>query len=388
MTLRRTIFWIHLGAGLTAGLIVAIMSITGITIAFEREILQWVDRDVRFVDVPENSPRLTLDQLDAAVANKFPTFKSTARTIPREPNAAYEFRAGRDRTLYVDPYTGTAREPQSKATREIFQAFESWHRWLGMEGDGRAAGKMITGIANLAFLFICVSGLYMWWPRSWSPRAWRPAVWFVGRIKGRARDFNWHNVFGCWSALVLIVIVMGGVVISFQWANRLVFRLAGEEPPVRGQNQTAALAVAKPDDRSPMARDELLANVATAFPDWQSISFDAMPPSKDPDTVSAVVITVSLQDAFQARGRTQLQVDPYRGEVLKRSGFAERSTGTRARTWLRFLHTGEAFGLVGKIVATIATFATLFLAYTGFALSYRRFFPRKDSRKVDATVTA
>lgn len=54
--------------------------------------------------------------------------------------------------------------------------------------------------------------------------------------------------------------------------------------------------------------------------------------------------------------------------------FQDRGTGMKARVWIRFLHTGEAFGLIGKIVATLATAASLVLEYTGFALSWRRFF--------------
>jgi uncharacterized iron-regulated membrane protein len=99
-------------------------------------------------------------------------------------------------------------------------------------------------------------------------------------------------------------------------------------------------------------------------------------------------MTVLEPASFQQRGRTQLSVDPYRGEILQKTGFADRSPGARARTWLRFLHTGEAFGLTGKIIAVIATLASLFLAYTGFALSYRRFFAKKPVRDAEAVATA
>lgn len=384
MSIRKIVFWMHLATGLSAGLIVVVMSATGIAMAFEREILQWIDRDVRHVAAPANTPRMTLDRLDAAVSAQYPDFKTISRTISRDANVAYEFRAGRDGTLYVDPYTGTTSQPKSQTAHDVLQVIEAWHRWLGAEGEGRAVGKLITGIANLAFLFICVSGLYMWWPRSGSPKAWRPAVWFVGRIKGRARDFNWHNVFGCWSALVLIVIVAGGVMISFQWANGLIFKLAGEEPPARGRNQAPAVSVSVRNDLSPMPRDNILASVAEQFPNWQSISFDATPASTKTNTVAALNLTVLEPALFEARGRTQLSVDPYSGEILRSTGFAERSAGTRARIWLRFLHTGEAFGTPGKIVATIAALASLFLAYTGFALSYRRFFPRKPKTAAPA----
>jgi uncharacterized iron-regulated membrane protein len=253
-----------------------------------------------------------------------------------------------------------------------------------MEGDNRDLGKLINGIANLAFLFLCVTGVYMWWPRSWSPMAWRPAVWFVGRLKGRARDFNWHNVFGCWSAIVLIVIVTGGVVISFAWANRLVFKLAGEEPPQqRGPGVAAGpqFTIAAPEPgQEKLGRNVVLAQLAKDFPTWESISFDSGQQAKDSSVIQPMNVVVLEPALFPTRGRVQLSIDPYRGTVLQKSGFEDRTPAQRARVWLRFLHTGEAFGLPGKVIATIASLGSLFLVYTGFALSYRRFFPAK--RKV------
>jgi uncharacterized iron-regulated membrane protein len=377
MTFRKTIFWLHLGAGLTAGLIVAIMSVTGIALAFEQEILAYIDRDVRTVPAP-NSTALTLEQLDLAVKNQHPDFKTTTRLIPRDVNQAYEYRAGRAGPLYVNQYTGVVSEPKSNGAHDVLHALEDWHRWLGMEGQGRATGKLITGVANLAFLFLCVTGVSMWWPRSWKPKALRPAIWFVGRIKGRARDFNWHNVFGCWSAIVLIVVVGSATVFSFGWAHRLVFTLAGEEAPQsRGPGMLAALPVVVPTpapEQRRLSRNEVLQKVGAEFPTWQSIAFDSGPPPKDPNVVAPLIVLVFTPAAFQTRGRVQLSVDPFTGAVLQKASFEDRSKGTRARVWIRFLHTGEAFGLFGKIIATIASAASLFLVYTGFALAYRRFF--------------
>ena len=377
MTFRKSIFWLHLSAGLSAGLIVAVMSATGAAIAFEEEILGWIDRDVRTVAVPKHATPLTLDEIDAAVKTQRPELRITNRIVPRAANQAYEFRAGRVGAVYVNPYTGQVLEPKSKAAHDFLHKLEEWHRWLGMEGKGRATGKLITGVANLLFLFLCVTGVYMWWPRSWKPRAWRPAIWFVARLGGRARDFNWHNVFGCWSAIVLIAIVTSGVVMSFQWANRLVFTLAGEQVPQRGNVQQAGPRVDVPPPepgRDKLSRDAVVQRVAAQFPQWESIAFDSGQQRGERSAIEPINVVVSSKAAFQTRGRIQLAIDPYRGNVLSKVGFEDQSRGTRARIWLRFLHTGEAFGLLGKVIATIATLASLFLVYTGFALSYRRFF--------------
>lgn len=381
MTLRKLIFWPHLVAGISVGIIVAIMSATGIAISFEREILRWIDRDVRTVSVPNKAAPLTLDQLDAAVMTQRPDLKVTTRLISRDPTQAYEFRAGRAGALYVNQYTGAVIDPKSNAAHDFLHVLEDWHRWLGMEGKGQATGKLITGIANLLFLFMCITGIYLWWPRSWKLSALRPAVWFVARIKGRARDFNWHNVFGSWSVIVLIVVVASGVVFSFAWAHRLVFTLAGEEAPQsRGPGMLSGPPISVPPptvDQPRLSREVLFAQVAKRFPNWEFIAFDSGSAPKDPHIIQPLNVVVFNPAPFQTRGRVQLAIDPYRGDVLQQVGFEDRSKGTRARVWIRFLHTGEAFGLLGRIIATIATAASLFLVYTGFALSYRRFFPNK-----------
>jgi len=44
MTLRRPLFWIHLTAGSVAGLVILVMSVTGVLLACRRQVLSWADR--------------------------------------------------------------------------------------------------------------------------------------------------------------------------------------------------------------------------------------------------------------------------------------------------------------------------------------------------------
>ena len=56
-------------------------------------------------------------------------------------------------------------------------------------------------------------------------------LWFRGGLAPKARDFNWHNVIGVWSAIPLAIVVAGAVPISYPWASNLVYRLVGDTPP-------------------------------------------------------------------------------------------------------------------------------------------------------------
>ncbi|MFP2913686.1 PepSY domain-containing protein, partial [Pyxidicoccus sp. 3LFB2] len=86
--------------------------------------------------------------------------------------------------------------------------------------------------------------------------------------------------------------------------------------------------------------------------------------------------------ASRAPGRlfasTQVSLDPFTGQVAKQEGYADFNSGRKLRTWLRFLHTGEALGWLGQLVAAIASLGGAVLVWTGFALAWRRFFPRRQ----------
>ena len=65
---------------------------------------------------------------------------------------------------------------------------------------------------------------------------------FFGRTTAKARDFNWHNVIGVWSAIPLFIVVLSAFPISFPWANALVYQMVGEEPPRSAVAKAVALA--------------------------------------------------------------------------------------------------------------------------------------------------
>lgn len=379
MPLRKIIFWIHLLCGLVAGVVIAIMSATGVAIAFEHEILEWLDRDVRRAGFSSaHGFRLTIEELKVRLTESHPSLEASMVIVPKDPSLAYQYYVGRKLALYVNPYTGEAREPESTSTHTFLHKLEDWHRWLGLEGKGQGVGKVITGVCNFACLILCCTGLYLWFPRRWHWKGFRPAIWFVGGQQSYARNFNWHNVIGFWCLPVLTVLVATAVVFSFAWAHRLVFNLAGEPAPeARGPGVLASPPVEVPpvaDGQSRIPHEEILARLKADFPNWESIALPFDAPAGD--KIKPLNCVVFEPAPFATRGRIQVTVDPFRNETLSKVGFEDRTSGVRARIWVRFLHTGEAFGLPGKIIATVATAGSLVLVYTGFALSWRRFFRR------------
>ncbi len=84
-------------------------------------------------------------------------------------------------------------------------------------------GRSITGISNLMLVVLCVTGWYLWFPKRWSRRALRTLIGLVRSYKGKAREYNWHNVFGFWSLPVLLLLAVTAVAISFGWGKRRLF---------------------------------------------------------------------------------------------------------------------------------------------------------------------
>jgi uncharacterized iron-regulated membrane protein len=228
---RSVLFWLHLTAGVFAGAIVLIMSVTGVVLTYEKQMLEWADRRAWSVPPPSGTAPLPPETLLARVRDARPEAAPATLTLRADRAAPATVAFEGAGAVLVNPYTGETLGAPPTALRVFFRTVTNWHRWLAMEGPGRPTGKAITGAANLAFLFIVLSGMYLWLPRIWSRLQVRNVLWFRRGLQGKARDFNWHNVIGIWSAVPLAIVVAGAVPISYPWASNLVYRLVGEEPP-------------------------------------------------------------------------------------------------------------------------------------------------------------
>ena len=85
--LHKIIFWSHLLAGLVAGLVIFIMSFTGVILMYERQITEYIERDARRVTPPPDGKRLSYDELIAKVRNAIPEARPAAITVKSDPAA-------------------------------------------------------------------------------------------------------------------------------------------------------------------------------------------------------------------------------------------------------------------------------------------------------------
>jgi uncharacterized iron-regulated membrane protein len=371
--IRKVLFWLHLGAGISAGLVILVMCATGVLLAYERQATDWAD-GYRVAPPSPDASRLGVEALAARVRESSGA-SPTSITLRADPGAPAAFSLGRDRTVFIDPYTGALLGEGSKRVRAFFHAVTDWHRWLGAHGDARPICKAVTGASNLLFLFIVLSGIVLWWPKGLTLQHLRPITAFQRGLSGKPRDFNWHNVFGFWSAVPLALVVASGVVISYPWANDLAHRLAGSEPPRRGPAPGAggpgggarAAGTAR-GEVSLRGLDRAWATAEKQVAGWQTLTL-RVPPS--PEAPFAFGIDTST-GARRPSTRTQLVVDRRTGEVARHESYAGQAAGRKVVGWLRFIHTGEAFGLPGQTIAGLASLGGVMLTWTGVSLALRR----------------
>lgn len=384
---RKAVFWCHLAAGVFAGLVILIMSVTGVLLTYEKQIIAWADtRNYQVAPPAPGASRLSVETLLARAAEALPGTTITNVTLRAEASEPVAIALtnnpaagqGAARTVFVNPYTGAVMGEAPKGVRSFFRVVTDWHRWLGAGGENRAVGKAITGACNLAFLFIVVSGSYLWWPRTLTWPQFKNILWFKRGLPGKARDFNWHNVIGFWSALPLFIVVLSATVISYPWASNLVYRLVGENPPApaapptqrpapNNNGQPTGGAQAAPGTNAPVNLDRLFARAEQQMPGWRAISL-RLPGAAD----KQATFTLDAGYGGQPQKRATLTFDRTSGEVVRWEPFASFSTGRRLRTILRFAHTGEVAGIIGQTVAGLVSLGGAFLVWTGLALTLRR----------------
>lgn len=373
--LRKVLFWTHLVAGVLGGLVILIMSVTGVILMYEKQIVAYVDRraasahGMATAAAPE-SARMGVEALLSAVSSgsgKAPT-NVTLRADAREPVSV---NLGGE-TVLVDPANGSVLAPQQAGIRAFFRSMTDWHRWLGATTQGRDNARAITGASNLAFLFLVVSGLVLWFPRKWRWQNVRAVLWFRGGLSGKARDFNWHNTAGFWCCVPLFFVVLSGVVMSYPWASNLVYTMNGVQPPAQGKGKDKGKGGPQAGQGVRAASfnnlDVLIAQAKTQQPDWRSITFPV--PTSDE---APVTFNIDSGNGGQPQKRTSLTIDRMTTEVKRAEVFTDQDAGRQARQWMRFVHTGEYYGFLGQTIAGIASAGGALLVWTGIALAYRRF---------------
>ena len=372
---RNLLFQLHWFLGITAGLVLAVMGVTGAAISFEPEIIATLNPGIVTV-TPAGMPRLDGPALIARLEAQRPGARVSRIVTDSDPAraavASYTVGKSKERLRsYLDPASGRILgDPRGEG---LFETVERLHRWLALPGNGNGIGRQITGFAALSLIYFALSGLYLRWPRR--PLDWRN--WYVLDLRRTGRNLYraLHAVIGGWVLVFYLISAGTGLFWSYQWYRDGMEHLLVAERPARPHHEPAKDA--RPDwprawasfARATQARD--YAKVTATARDG-SVEFRAMLPGGRHDRVS-----------------DELTVDGSDGAVLSFVPYAGRTAGADVVTSIYELHRGAYFGLAGRIAMTVASLTMPLFTVTGFLLYIgRRRRKRALARVVADTATA
>lgn len=369
MTFRKTLFWTHLIAGVLSAIVIVMLSVTGVLLTYDRQIKDWADH--RYYDVAAvDEIRLTVDELllAAYAADATPT----AVIMQANPEKLPMLQVGRRETAYVHPYTGEILGRGNESVRGFFSTITRWHRWFDIDGEGRAAARAITGAANLILLFLIVTGLYLWLPPVYRWAVVKPRLAFNQKVNNaKARDYNWHHVFGFWSLIPLFFIVASGLTLSYTWSDKVVYFLAGDQLPATGDAAPAPRQGGNRemtfDPQHALSLQDHFEFAAAQSDNWRRI--DVLVPGDGAPTINVVIDEGTGGEPLKKR---TLVLHRNSGEIVRTESFADRTPGSKVLGYFRWLHTGEALGIAGQTVAGLVSAFAVLMAWTGMALSWRR----------------
>lgn len=367
--LKKTLFQLHWFFGISAGLVLALMGITGAAVSFQDEILSTLNPSVLQVEkqVAGVLPPVELVERIEAASGK----KVSMLTVETDSGSAAKVwftpppgeRRGEMR--YFDPYTA---EFLGDATGQgFFGLMLQLHRFLAM-GD---TGRQITGACTLILVFFCLSGLYLRWPRQW--KSWR--TWLTLDWKKKGRSFNWdlHSVAGTWCLVFYLLAALTGLFWSYEWYNKGLTRLLSDSPQserIRGGRGPAPSGPAPTADYAAMWSSIYSA----AGPQLSSYNVRMPPVAGQPATVYFL-----LKTSPHDRALNQITLDPATGVVKRVDRYSDKSLKAQLLTSIYALHVGSYFGIVGRIILTIASLTMPLFFITGWMLYLDR---RRKKRQI------
>ena len=360
--LRTALFWLHLTGGVAAGLAILSLAVSGALLGFERQLLAAAS-----TLPPKQGSRIPLEQGLPKLVQAHAQAETLRITLARDGVQPARVQEGRGPATFVDTRLGMAIEDPAPRMRAALASLRAYHRWLTLSGVQRDRARGFLGAANLVFLGLILTGAVLWWPRilrwPWLRQqlTWRPAP-----PTAKARDLRLHHIIGAWAFLPLLIICASGTVFYYRWANDAVYSLAGETAPVRAPAPDPSGHALTPGSVAErFSALPLEALIESAVPGWTQLTVTLGGEASEP-------LRFSVDKSAGGQPQAVTTVTVFEDGRVETASFATLSDGQRARRLLRFLHTGEALGIGGQVIATGASIGAAIMVWSGLALSTRR----------------
>jgi len=228
--MKKIIHKLHLWLSVPFGLIITVICLSGAALVFEKEITEFCYPERYFVEEIKEKP-LPVDELLKKVSTTLPdSISVTGVSIPSDPKRAYQVNLSKPRraSVYVDQYTGEVKPRFERVA--FFNVMFRLHRWLldSMKPDGGIFwGKMIVGTSTLIFVFVIITGIIIWVPKTIKGLKKRLKITVNKGLKRFWHEL--HIVGGIYSAIILLVLALTGLTWSFSWYRTGFYKVFGVE---------------------------------------------------------------------------------------------------------------------------------------------------------------
>lgn len=403
--MRKIFHNIHLWLSVPFGILITLICFSGAALVFEKEVMELCHRELYFVKKVEAAP-LPMEQLMTKVAATLPDSVSmTGVNISSDSERAYQVTLSKPRraSMYVDQYTGEIMGKYERAP--FFNFMFRMHRWLldSMKQDGGIFwGKMIVGTSTLMFVFVLISGVVVWWPRT--RKALKNSLKIVANKGWRRFWYDLHVAGGMYALVFLLAMALTGLTWSFQWYRTGFYKTFGVEvQPSMGHGNAAANATAKGGKReeSPEGRSGRPGNRSekpegrgehsesregrkrSPYTNWQQVYEQLAEANPDYKLISVSdgSASVALPHFGNQRGTDRYKFNPRNGKITETTLYKDLDNSGKIRGWIYSVHVGSWGGMLTRILTFIAALVGASLPLTGYYLWIRRLKKRKIKRE-------
>lgn len=389
---------IHLWLSVPFGLIITLVCFSGAMLVFENEANEWFRRDLYYVETLKESP-LPMDKLLEKVATTLPdSVAVTGVSISSDPGRAYQVSLSKPRraSLYVDQYTG---EVKGKSERSGFFMFMfRMHRWLldsmNPGNEGIFWGKMIVGVSTLLLVFVLISGIVIWWPRT--RKALKNSLKITATKGWRRFWYDLHVAGGMYALIFLLAMALTGLTWSFPWYRTAFYKVFGVEVQQRAaqgheqksdaQKRNTKLAAHREKKREgnevrkgersrrPENNHSDMYSVTSPFVYWQEIydKLGRQNPEYKQISISSGTASVSFNRFGNQRASDRYSFNTDNGEFTETSLYQHQDKSGKIRGWIYSVHVGNWGGMFTRILTFIAALLGAALPLTGYYLWIKR----------------
>ena len=356
---RKTARRLHLWLGLSVGLLLVLISLSGAAVVFYVELDQALH-----------------PQLQQAQAE--PDYQQALATV----RALYPDRTGPWRFEATDS-AGIIPVRYYNPAESVGQGFAPLLLWLS--ADGRtvlrqefwgqhlmtwlynlhyqlllgSTGTVVVGYLGLASLLLLLSGLMAWWPKAGQ---WRKSLTFKGRSSAIGALYDWHKSLGLLSVLPLLVLTLTGVMLALPESTAAVLQqLPGQKAKTAALSASEVSAPEVEPGQQHITLNQALSAAQGAAPEGQ-LAWIETPALQGPYYKFRVQLPGDPSRRFP---HSYIQIDAYSGAVAQLLDIREQGSTERVLNWLHPLHDGSAGGLALRCLWLLFGLSPLLLAWLG-----------------------